>query len=37
MGKTRQELFQNLGKEGFAKNDMWKHDKNYIEEGNATK
>ena len=27
MGKTREELFQNLGKEGFANKDMWKYDK----------
>ena len=27
MGKTREELFQNLGKEGFADKDMWKWDK----------
>ena len=26
MGKTREELFQNLGKEGLADNDMWKAD-----------
>jgi len=32
MGKTRQELFQNLGKEGFADNDMWKYDKHCFEE-----
>ena len=27
MGKTREELFQNLGKEGWADKDMWKYDK----------
>ena len=26
MGKTREELFQNLGKEGMADPDMWKYD-----------
>lgn len=32
MGKTREELFQNLGKEGFADKDMWKGDKQFREE-----
>ena len=32
MGKTREELFQNLGKEGFADRDMWKGDKQFREE-----
>lgn len=27
IGKTRTELFQNLGKEGWADRDMWKKDK----------
>jgi len=35
MGKTREELFQNLGKEGFAENDMWKYDRNQIEKNNG--
>ena len=29
MGKTREELFQNLGKEGFTGKDVWKYDKHY--------
>ena len=32
MGKTREELFQNLGREGLADNDMWKYDANQIDE-----
>ena len=36
MGKTREELFQNLGKEGMALPDMWKYDKNQAEEMAAT-
>ncbi len=32
MGQTREELFQNLGKEGFADRDMWKYDKYQREE-----
>ena len=32
MGKTREELFQNLGKEGMADRDMWKYDKDQREE-----
>ena len=32
MGKTREELFQNLGKEGMAESDMWKYDKHKREE-----
>lgn len=32
MGKTREELFQNLGKEGCGERDMWKGDKDYREE-----
>lgn len=32
MGQTREELFQNLGKEGFAQRDMWKFDKYQREE-----
>ncbi len=32
MGQTREELFQNLGKEGFAERDMWKYDKHQREE-----
>ena len=32
MGKTREELFQNLGKEGLADNDMWKYDANQRDE-----
>jgi len=32
MGKTRDELYQNLGKEGWMANDMWKYDKNQHEE-----
>jgi putative FmdB family regulatory protein len=32
MGKTREELFQNLGKEGLADRDMWKYDKWHREE-----
>ena len=32
MGKTREELFQNLGKEGMADRDMWKYDKHCTEE-----
>ena len=32
MGKTREELFQNLGKEGMAEPDMWKYDKDQREQ-----
>jgi len=32
MGKTREELFENLGKEGLAKPDMWKYDANQRDE-----
>ena len=32
MGQTRAELFQNLGKEGWADTDMWKGDKAFMEE-----
>lgn len=32
MGKTREELFQNLGKEGMADRDMWKYDKDQREQ-----
>ena len=32
MGKTREELFQNLGKEGLAEPDMWKYDANQRDE-----
>ena len=32
MGQTRAELFQNLGKEGWADKDMWKGDKAFMEE-----
>ena len=32
MGQTREELFQNLGKEGWADKDMWKGDKQFMEE-----
>jgi len=35
MGQTRGELFQNLGKEGWAGNDMWKHDQHTTEESFA--
>lgn len=32
LGKTREELFCNLGKEGLEERDMWKHEKHEREE-----
>jgi len=32
MGQIREELFQNLGKEGMAARDMWKYDRDQQED-----
>lgn len=35
MGNTREEMFENFGKEGLAEEDMWKYDKDCREENTS--